>query len=631
MENIRRPLFIPIDGKHIGDFAEELGNFYSERMEFFYRVEIQNVVCLMNTEFRIVNPSMFVTAIERYFSPGFERWTKQGIIFINRSINQNIAQIVLASQEQFLKKLPLIERIYKVPIPVIKEGKLCFPTQGYDSDLKSWLPFDAPQIEKGMVLDEARDIIIGLFEEFCFANEQDKINAIAALLTPFCRGLYNNETARTPIFFYEANRERAGKDYCAGITGIVFEGDANEGPAISSDGETHNDEFRKKVLAIFKNGNTRIHSSNNKGFINSTVLEALVTAEFWEDRVLGSNTNLKFKNILEISLSANTGITYTPDLAARCIFINLFFPAEDPNKRQFKNPDLHGVVRENRSKILSALYTFVESWFNNGMKGGSLPFASFPEWARVVGGVMENAGFGNPCVPNSLNEVGGDKETMNMKKLFELAYAQWPDQWIHVKDILYELEAPDSEFSDLFDYISFNPDIAKGKPARVKFGMLMRKFRGRELSGISLDFKEDKTHPTRNQYSFRKRVENVATMATMATNLNPLCIEKNLNRKGVENHSQDIQGDQIESSILKPNGVAQNVKIAPQAQNKRLAAIVEWLKGQPQKRAKIATIASYAQISESEALDDLKKLENSGDAFSPRPGEWVLLLNEVSE
>ena len=34
------------------------------------------------------------------------------------------------------------------------------------------------------------------------------------------------------------------------------------------------------------------------------------------------------------------------------------------------------------------------------MPDGTHPFASYPEWARVCGGIMESAGYDSPCLPD---------------------------------------------------------------------------------------------------------------------------------------------------------------------------------------------------------------------------------------
>jgi hypothetical protein len=322
-------------------------------------------------------------------------------------------------------------------------------------------------------------------------------NAIAALITPYCRGFYKEPNARTPLVFYIANRERSGKDCCAGVTSIVYEGEVIEDPPIGED-----EEFRKKIMSILKMGRMRMHSSNNTGYLKSGMFTHFITNKYFSDRILGTNQNAQFPNLVEMSLSANTGITYTPDLSGRSIFVNLFLAIEDPNKRVFENPDLHNWVKEHRSDLISALYALVKNWVDNGMPAGKISFASYPEWARVVGGIMESAGYGSPCIPNEdKSAMGGDTETKDMKRLYELCYEKWGDSPILKRDIIDEILNPDSDFNGLFGWLGWNSE--KGD-ARAKFSHLLERFKGRELSGITL-YSDNNPRASRRNYNFSKK------------------------------------------------------------------------------------------------------------------------------
>ena len=133
-----------------------------------------------------------------------------------------------------------------------------------------------------MDLKEAKKIIEKVFREFCFRSKQDKTNAIAGLLTPFLRGLFVDFNTRTPVFFYLGNRERVGKDYCAGITGIVYDGQALDDTPISSGDrkENNNEELRKKITSALISGRKRMHFANNKGYINNAILEQVSNFSF---------------------------------------------------------------------------------------------------------------------------------------------------------------------------------------------------------------------------------------------------------------------------------------------------------------------------------------------------------------
>ena len=142
-----------------------------------------------------------------------------------------------------------------------------------------------------------------------------------------------------------------------------------------------------------------MHFANCKGYISDPALEQAITSKFWSDRVLGSNTDLILPNEIEFSMSGNAGVvTYSGDLSHRSRHIFLYLAQENPNQRQFAQPDLHRWVLTNRSQLLSALTTFVRCWMEAGAPCGTTRFASFPEWAATVGGVMQVNDLGDPCL-----------------------------------------------------------------------------------------------------------------------------------------------------------------------------------------------------------------------------------------
>lgn len=495
---------LPYQGNLISNFAQELADILKDKNTLFYRPDLREVVEILELKynekitfqgFRIVRPSRFVTLAERYIDPYIFNNKKERI---SKSMPSELASVLLQSS-QIQDALPRIDKIFTVPIPIMYKGILTFPQTGYDPRFNSWLSNDSPKISNPkMSLDEAKQIIKTIYQEFCFKDDQDFINAVAALLTPFLRGLFKEFNTRTPVNFYKANRERSGKDYCAGITGIVYEGKALEdSPVSNSENSRSNntDELRKKILAAFIAGRKRLHFSNNKGFIDNAVLEAIATAEKYSDRVLGRNEVLSFDNDLDISLSGNLGVTFTPDLANRCRFINLFLDIEDANARQFNNPNLHNWIKENRSLILSALFALVRNWIEKGKPVGKVNFASFPEWAEVCGGIMEAAGYKSPCTANEeISIIGGDSETQDMKVLFELCYAKHPNEWINRNHMIQVMND-----EEIFSYLDFS-----NRSDQTKFGKLLSRWVGRILSDIKLVIESANARGSRQQYKFEK-------------------------------------------------------------------------------------------------------------------------------
>ena len=490
---------IPGNDVLISKFADELVKEIKHTDKIFFRQDLRKSVEVVENGFAIVEPNRFITLVEQYFNPYTQIFTKSGgKMSVQKSMNQQMSNIVLASSN-FQDNIKNIKRLFPVPMPIIHNENLTFPISGYDHRFLSWLNKDSPIIKEDMPLNDAKKIFDNIYDEFCFQDKQDKTNAIAALITPFLRGLYSKFNVRSPLFCYMANRERAGKDYCAGITGLVLEGFNLEEPPISS-GEYKssgtNDELRKKLVSALISGKKRLHFANNKGRLNNAVLEGFLTSNTYSDRLLGKNESPTFDNEIDVSISGNMGMTFTADLSNRARFINLFLDIENANERNFNNPNLHKWVLEHRSEIISAIYSLIKNWFDNGKPKGSINFASFSEWAEICGGIMECAELGNPCAKDKISQSATlDPETAEMKELFELGFELKPNSWISkddIKDIIISNDEP------IFSYIDWTK-----KSDQTKFGKKLGLFVGRFLSDIKL-MCDNNPRSVRRKYMFFK-------------------------------------------------------------------------------------------------------------------------------
>jgi len=521
--NIRQRIELPGNNRYASDFANELGDIYKSRNVLFFRGESREIVEIGRFKnideegkeyseigFIEVDPNRFVTLAEMFIKPWSTVFTKNGQMNVDKSMTTSMASISLKSPNM-QNKLPIIKRIFDIQIPIMKKGTLAFPRKGYDKRFGSWLPFNAPQIKEDMfTLEEAKALINKIFEEFCFATEKDRTHAIAAFITPFLRGMFPRFSTRTPVFIYMANRERAGKDYCAGCTGMLYEGVNTEEPAISNDEKgsgNANEEIRKKIMACFIQGKKRFHSSNNKGLLNNSIFEGIITAPTWSDRILGKSKNVKFDNEMDYSLSGNIGIRLTPDLANRARIINLHLVDEDANAREFKNPNLHEWILDNRGSIISALYVLVKNWVDKGMPKGSIPFTSFPHWAKICGGVMEAAGYNNPCESDKTAIISLDSETEEMKLLFETCFDKCPNKWLSKDEIKRIVEE-----NDIMPYLDFNVHSDK-----IKFGIKIDKFVQRILSGIYMNVDSLTMRNDRRKYKFSQEFGGVGGLGSVCT------------------------------------------------------------------------------------------------------------------
>lgn len=480
---------------------------FVEITEYYDKMEERNIVGL--TE---VNAIRLINFLETKMT--FYILTKNGDGYkkVYKSMSENKAKLLMRNDE-FKNAFPFLLRFLTYPLLKLdKNKKLILISKGYNPDYQTFIVNDAPSVSF-IDVKESKELLIDLISDFCFTTEVDRMMALAYIITPACRGLYSSITARTPAFMIKANRERAGKDYLAGVQGILYEGkNINDNPICTgSDSKQDNDELRKKLTSALLKKRRRIHSNNNKGRIDNAILEQFLTSEKWTDRILGRDSECELNNEVDFSLSANIGITYSPDFWNRCRTINLFYADEDANARKFKRPNLHQYVYENRGKILSAIFSLIKDWVDSDMPiDKDCIFSSFPEWARVVGNIMIHHGFGNPCQTLQDDSIGGDMETAGFKTLFEiLHYTQITNlnysNGFTSSEIMNIIESRQNEGDMLFSGWDFNE-----RKMRTSFGRKIEKYVNRVFSGIVMRIKDPtQNRASRIKYTFTKIENNI--------------------------------------------------------------------------------------------------------------------------
>ena len=430
-----------------------------------------------------------ITAIEDHLLTGRGAKGEDGdVMFVRRSMSREIATALLASP-QFKRQLPRIDRILDVPVPYLQERVLLFANTGYDERLNTF----CPAVHLGITplgLEKSKELLRELFQDFCFANRDSATIAIARLITPMCRGLMG-WSARPPVFIFEGNRPRAGKDYLAGCTSVLYEGYANEDAPLDSERE----ETIKRIGAALSSGRRFMHFANCKGHIDNAGFEQASTAKVFNCRKLGSNessADLKLPNETEFSLSANTGFSFSEDFNLRCRKISLAYSEEDANGRRFSHTDLHGWILDHRQELLNAVAGLIQYWHQQGCPPGETVFTSFPEWARVVGGILVTCELGDPCVPQLDGTMTTDTTTAEMKKLFQFAIQEKPNEWLRKHEVYQLVSGPEG---NLFEWLDLNE-----RSGQSIFGKKLREFTGRALGGIYLQID---THDNRRaRYRF---------------------------------------------------------------------------------------------------------------------------------
>lgn len=506
-----------IDEEDINKLAQDIIICYdtASSWKMYYRPKIKDIVEIVEYTdkksgkkaqvIQSVQIARFINILQERIE--FRRLRKSNDDYEEYTVNLSDRNAkLLMTNTSFLNSIPKIDEIVNYTACYVVQGQLKMTHIGYNEDLEIYVTEGSPTLEY-MPAEKALKTLKPLLQDFCFEKKLDKVMAYAYVLTPFARGFYARKTCRTPLFMIKANRERAGKDYLAGCVGLIYENTDAEEPPISTDDKSNNsEELRKRITSHIILGRRRYHSSNNKGKIDCAFFEQVLTSEVYNDRMLAKNEMVTLEHELEYSLSANIGMGYSSDLKNRMRSINLFYVEEDANSRVFSIPDLKGYVREHRGEMLSAIYSLFKDWYDAGSKSGSVPFTSFPEWARVVGGVMDHHGMGNPCEKQEDDAVGGDYETTEMKKLFEYFYT---------------LKGQSFKTSDMYQLISANGDLDifsawdfNQKRDVTKFGMLIKRYTNRILSDIQMSVAPGTitTRASRIYYVFNKYTGNVGNL-----------------------------------------------------------------------------------------------------------------------
>ena len=498
---------LPGPDREDSQFASEVAEVIAPKEVWFNKADrVVSVRLLRFSEtaqtlgFQAIEPIEARTAIEDHVQTGTVQMDRESgqPVFSARTMSRECAAGLLAAP-QLRRKLPEIIRILDFPLPVrLPGGEIALPKPGYDARFRIYTDPASPSLRR-MSREESLDWIRRAHIGFGFRDEQSLVHALARLFTPYCRGLMGWD-GRFPLWHFSGNRPRAGKDYLAGITQIVYEGRSIEDAPL----ERESEETRKRITAALMSGRRMMHFANCQGHIQDAAFIGAITSQTFGARNLGSTeakSDLTLPNEIEFSLSANIGLTFRPDVEPRTRRITLEFAEDNSNGRNFPNPELHDWVREHRASILSAIDSLVARWIEAGCPAGLRPFNSFPEWATVVGGIMTFHQLGDPCQPH-LDDGGlpADRQTEAMRALFIIGYAAHPDKWISKAEI-YEIIESNAE-TEAFSWFG---DLAE-KGAKTRVGKDLRQFKDRELNDILLLIDDHADKSQQHRFQFTKRL-----------------------------------------------------------------------------------------------------------------------------
>lgn len=299
------------------------------------------------------------------------------------------ASTVLES-ENFKRGVRPLLGINHVRCPVIREGgKLDALPWGYDSQTQIYTVPGGLEYALDLDLAVAKGRFARLLGSFPIADERSFAVQVAAMLALFIRHLPGGMGLR-PGFLWYANKPGAGKSVLAKVCLYIVLGRA----AVAK--LKKDDDLDKEIEAFCRAAVPYIFLDNIRGGLNSTTIEQMLTSEESTGRAMGGHGTFTAQNTA-LLLATGNQIDITEDALRRFLLVDLFEKG-DPEEREVETPLNESLMRSEqwRVEMLEAVWAVVAHWHEQGMPKGSRTLASFEEYALLLGGIVECAGYSSP-------------------------------------------------------------------------------------------------------------------------------------------------------------------------------------------------------------------------------------------
>lgn len=285
--------------------------------------------------------------------------------------------------------------------PFVRPDGTVVTEPGYDEETRTILMPDevfagieVPEDPTPDQITAARKLIMEEWlGDFPVDSDADRANLLGLVVTPTVRGMM----PRAPMAVVDGLQMGVGKNLLADSILTVYTGHAAQPMNFVDD----RDELRKQITSAFRTG-AEFFVFDEAPILDGAALAQALTAETWQDRILGVSTMANFPNrVTWISLGNNVQVK--GDLTRRVYRIALRPTYANPQDRaasSFRHPgqsglDLLSWTRKMRRELLTAILTLVRAWYSAGSpypKRG-VSFGSFEVWERMVGGIVEVAGL----------------------------------------------------------------------------------------------------------------------------------------------------------------------------------------------------------------------------------------------
>lgn len=205
------------------------------------------------------------------------------------------------------------------------------------------------------------------------------------MILPFVRSIIDGQT---PLHLIESPVQGTGKTLLAKTCLVPALGLLPSATPMSREEE----EVRKTITSMLSEASESVWFDNVHK-LDSASLAGVLTTGHWKDRLLGSSRTLDLE-VTATFVATGNNVVLSPEMARRSVRIRLDTGTARPwEDRRFKHEQPRWVL-EHRAEVVHALLTLGQGWVAAGRPAPSIdPLGGYEQWSRVVGGIVEFAGF----------------------------------------------------------------------------------------------------------------------------------------------------------------------------------------------------------------------------------------------
>ncbi|MGI6079051.1 MAG: hypothetical protein ACOYCB_13020 [Fastidiosipilaceae bacterium] len=339
---------------------------------------------------------------------------------------------------------PLLRDV--VQVPIMRHDGSIMAEPGYDpktalyyAPVRGFKLSEVPSNPNKYDIDSAVAELYEVIGDFPFDSGASGANTFAGMLTPVLRDMIPGPV---PLLVIDKPKQGTGASLLSDVMSLIATGEPAY-MATQPEGREKENEWRKRITSLVLDGRPIAVIDNIEGVLRSPTLCALLTSTTWSDRLLGHSEMVERPHRI-CWMATGNNIRLAGDLPRRCYKVRLDAKHSRPwqrNVQGFRHPQLLQWVKENRGRLLAAIFTLARAWIQAGRPEpkDTPTMGSFEEWTNVIGGIFEHAGI--PSFLGNLDKMYEKAaEEEGIEGFLEACFSVWRDKPMTTREIKKEVE-----------------------------------------------------------------------------------------------------------------------------------------------------------------------------------------------